>query len=550
VGSESSVASEACAPTDGVDAAVEVEAIRAQVAKLTSERDQYRSLYQAMLERCKMLERGILAGQKAERLSDPDQQLTLLVLGTLLARHGLEPQAAPDAEAPIAAKSGGAAQKKAKRPPTGRKRLPAHLPCVPIEILPEEVKREGLDAFKRIGEEVCEVIERRPQSLVRVRIVRPKFVRKDRDREESAKIETAPCAPLPILRGLAGPGLIADSVVRRFDDHQPLHRMESIYAREGLPLARSTICDWHMATARLLSLLLEAMWKDALRAPYLCTDATGVLVQAKERCRTGHFWVVIAPELHVLYDFSARHDSAAVDKRLKAYRGYLVADAHTVYDHLYACGGVIEVGCWAHARRYFFKSLATDPERAREALAWIGKLFEIERRQTEAGVSHAKRRSVRQEQSKPIVEAFYSWCATQAELVLEDTPIHAAIRYATNQRKALERFLEDGQLPLHNNKSEAALRRQAVGRRNWTFLGNDAGGAVNTTFVSLLASCKLHGIEPWGYLRDLLCLIGDWPARRVLELAPAYWRKTLEQPETQQRLAANPFRKVSLGTIC
>jgi transposase len=99
-------------------------------------------------------------------------------------------------------------------------------------------------------------------------------------------------------------------------------------------------------------------------------------------------------------------------------------------------------------------------------------------------------------------------------------------------------------LPLHNNKSEAALRRQAVGRRNWTFLGNDAGGVVNTSFVSLLASCKLRGIEPWGF-----CLIGDWKAHRVLELAPAYWRKTLEQPETQQRLAANPFRNVSLGTL-
>jgi len=294
---------------------------------------------------------------------------------------------------------------------------------------------------------------------------------------------------------------------------------------------------------------VEAMWTDALRSPYLCTDATSVLVQAKERCRTGHFWVVIAPDLHVLYDFSARHDSAAVDMRLKEYRGYLVADAHSVYDHLYAAGDVVEVACLAHARRYFFKSLSTDPDRARVALAWIGKLFEIERQCAGNGTSRAKHQRVRQEKSKPIVDAFFAWCDVQAELVLEDTPIHAAIRYARNQRIALQRFLEDGQLPLHNNSSESALRRQAVGRRNWTFLGNNESGAVNATFVSLLASCQLHGIEPWGYLRDLFCLIGDWSARRVLELAPAYWSQTLQQPLAQERLAANPFRTVCLGSL-
>jgi len=251
----------------------------------------------------------------------------------------------------------------------------------------------------------------------------------------------------------------------------------------------------------------------------------------------------------VLYDFSARHDSAAVDMRLKEYRGYLVADAHSVYDHLYAAGDVVEVACLAHARRYFFKSLSTDPDRARVALAWIGKLFEIERQCAGNGTSRAKHQRVRQEKSKPIVDAFFAWCDVQAELVLEDTPIHAAIRYARNQRIALQRFLEDGQLPLHNNSSESALRRQAVGRRNWTFLGNNESGAVNATFVSLLASCQLHGIEPWGYLRDLFCLIGDWSARRVLELAPAYWSQTLQQPLAQERLAANPFRNVCLGSL-
>ena len=517
----------------------DLEGIRAQLERLESERDQYRTLYLALLEQYKKLERGLFAGQKAERLSPSDAQLTLQLLGTLLGRHDDPAEIAQETPAPKA--------REKKRRPTGRKPLPANLPRVEIEILPEEVQREGLDAFERIGADVCEVLERRPSSLVVVRIVRPKFVRKDRERNATTEVVVAAKMELPVQRGLAGPGLLADTLVRRFQDHLPLNRLEQIYAREGLELARSTVCGWHIDLAAQLRFLIEAMWEDARGAPYLCTDATGVLVQAKERCRSGHFWVVIAPERHVLFAYSSKHDSDAVDDMLAGYAGYLVADAHVVYDHLYAQGSVIEVGCWAHCRRYFFKALATDPERARAALAFFQALFKIEREH--ASEPSRKRREIRQQHSKPLVDAFFAWCAAQAGQVLDETPIHAGIRYATNQRRALERFLEDGQLPLHNNGSELQLRRQAIGRKNWLFLGNEDAAEVNTTFVSLLASCQMHGVEPSGYLRDLLCLLPDWPVRSVLELSPLHWRQTLEQPHAQQRLRANPFRNASLASV-
>lgn len=122
-------------------------------------------------------------------------------------------------------------------------------------------------------------------------------------------------------------------------------------------------------------------------------------------------------------------------------------------------------------------------------------------------------------------------------------------RRLRNQRKALERFLEDARLPLHNNGSELQLRRQAIGRKNWVFLGSDEGAEANTTFVSLLASCQMHGIEPWGYLRDLLCLLPGWGQQRVLELSPLHWNQTLQQERTQQLLADNPFRQISLGQL-
>ena len=133
--------------------------------------------------------------------------------------------------------------------------------------------------------------------------------------------------------------------------------------------------------------------------------------------------------------------------------------------------------------------------------------------------------------------------------VLDETPTAKAIGYALNQRVALQRFLDDGRLPIHNNGSERALRREAIGRKNWIFVGSDDAGEVNANFVSLLASCQLHAIEPWAYLRDLFCLLPSWPARRVLDLAPVNWEQALNNDDTQQRLDANIFRRATLGLL-
>jgi len=517
--------------------AADNESLRAQNEKLADERERYRALYQQTLETCKKLERGLL-GQKAERLPENEAQLTLQILEALVGEKREKRDAREEEEQP-----GDPEPKPRRRKPTGRKPLPETLPVVEIEVIPEDVQRGGLDAYERIGEEVCDVIERRPASLVRVRVRRPKFVRKDRSKT-SADVSIGEPLELPIERGLAGPGLLADSIVRRWQDHLPLNRLESIYAREGLRLARSTLCGWHEQLRDLVAPLVEAMWQDAFQSPYLCTDATGVLVQAKERCRRGHFWVVIAPERHVLYRFSPKHDSQAVDRLLAGYQGYLVADAHAVYDHLYTDEKIVEVGCWAHLRRYFFKALTSDPERARAGLAPIQGLFGIEREI--ASLSRRKRYEARLERAKPLAEKFFAWCEAERDAVLDETPIAKAIGYGLNQRGALLRFLEDGRLPLHNNGSELALRRQAVGRKNWLFVGSDQAADVNTAFVSLLASCQIQGIEPWTYLRDLFSLLPRWPRKRVLELAPVHWNETLEQEDTQRRLASDLYRWVTL----
>ena len=510
------------------------EELRSVIAALQKQLGEYKLLYVKTLELCKALERGILF-QGRERLLEHDS-VTLSLLDLLLNKDSaLQPAPDPPASPPP----------KPVVKPTGRRPLPANLPHVRIEVLPPEVQQKGLEQFERIGEDVTETVERRPASLVVVEIHKGKFVERAQASDEATKILQATTPELPIPGDMAGPALLADTIVRRWEDHLPLHRLERVYGRDGLELPRSTVCNWHFELAQLVKPLILAMWADALKSPYLCIDATGVLVQQKKKCRRGHFFVVAAPERHVLFGYSAEHNSDAVDKLLKDYKGHLVADAHTIYEHLYRSGDVIECGCWAHTRRYFFKSLETDPERSKYAIELIGKLFEIEREQ--ATSPPEQKLAERQRSSTPIVNTFFAWCEVESARVLDETPISKAIRYARNQEAALCRFLENGRIPIHNNLSERELRREAVGRKNWIFLGTDEGGEVNATFVTLIASCRHHGIDPAAYLRDLFCLIPEWQTNRVLELAPLNWKTTSQREDVRALLAANVFRRIALG---
>jgi transposase len=526
--------------SDVAELAQRLDSLEKQFATAQRERDEYRRLYMEMMERCRKLERGLLAS-KSEHLSKDESQLSLDVLAMMIGDRAKAELDAALAEANAEQEVRGHTRRK----PTGRKPLPDHLPRVEIEVLPPEVERAGLDAFERIGEEVSEVIERRPASLVVARIVRPKFVRKERERDAPTEVLIGEPLELPIPKGLAGPGMLADSIVKRWQDHLPLHRLEDVYAREGLELARSTMCGWHAELAELAKPLVAAMRQDAFEQPYLCVDATGVLVQNREKCRTGHFWVIVAPERHVLFEYTPEHTGDAVDDVLAGYRGYLVADAHTVYDHLYQNGDLVEVNCWAHCRRYFFKAMSSDPDRAKVALSLIAALFRIER--SLSGAPRKKKEKIRQKRSQPIVDRFFSWCDAETSNVLDDTPISDGIRYSRNQRGGLMRFLEDGRLPIHNNWSELELRRQAVGRKNWLFVGHDEAGAVNATFTSLLASCRLRNVEPWTYLRDIFCLLPAWSDHRLLELAPVEWAATRARDDVRQILEQHPFRRLTLA---
>ena len=420
---------------------------------------------------------------------------------------------------------------------------------VMIERLPEEVQRLGLDAFERIGEDRMITIERRVAALFEVTVIRPKFRAKTDVAIEAVKlarlkrdvvpevdpqswITQASPAELPVARARVGPAMLANVAVRRFDDHLPYNRLENVYEREGMRLGRSTLYGWLDALRELLAPLIKAMLHDARTAPYLCTDATGVLVQAPEQCKRGHFWVLVVPGRHVIFAFSESHNAAAVDKLLGGYEGFLVADAHAVYDHLYGDGGATEIACWGHARAYVFKALSSEPEVARELLGNLRLMFLLERQFADKPRKQGER--IRKSKVKAIVDRHFELCRKHQDAALDGTPLAAAIRYSLNQEQALRRFLDDGRLPATNNISERQLRRQAVGRKAWLFIGSDDGAEVNTTFSTLIASCHLNDVEPEAYLREVMCLLPEWPSGRILELAPCNWKQTRENPEAQQ----------------
>lgn len=529
---------------------------------VTHERDEYRKLYELThleLERT----RRHLFGQKAERVDPAQMQLAINAVVQKIRdtasndepssstpnqsdeKDGSQGDAVPPPANPPPANP--PKSKERKNTPHGRQKLPEHLPIVEIVLSPPEVSGELAASLVRIGEDVSETLEWRAASMVRVRIVRPKFAVKG---EPERGIISMPAPDAPLRRSMGGPGLIAHVLTSKFADHLPLHRQEKIYARSGVSLARSTMCNWVEESTSLLKYIVEAMAKDSKNAHCIAIDATGVLVQAKEKCRRGYFWVMVADHDHVLFRFTPRHVQDGPKEFLRGYKGYVLADASSVYERLYEEEEVTEVGCWAHCRRYFYEALSSDKELALAGIGFIGQLYEIDNDIKKKDLAPNARTEERRKRAEPILEAFRIWLEVEKLTVLPKSPIGKAIAYALNHWVPLTRFLEDGRLRLDNNRSELELRREAVGRKNWLFVGNDDGAEWNAIAVSLIASCALHGIEPWAYLRDVLILLPDWPRDRVLELAPKFWKQTLEQSDAQKRLDDSIWSRVHRPLGC
>jgi transposase len=419
----------------------------------------------------------------------------------------------------------------------GRQRLPEHLPRerIEYELTAEELPCPDCGHPRvKIGEEVSEQLEYVPASMRVLQHVRFRYA--CRACQEHVAIADKP--PQPIDKGLPGPGLLAQTITSKYGDHLPLYRLEDIFARHGVELSRATLCGWMASCAELLTPLFDEMVKRVLLSGVIHTDDTPVPVwdPTLPQTRTGRFWVYIGDirNPYVVYDYTPRRTRDGPERFLKGFRGYLQADAFSGYDRLCAGPNVIEVACWAHVRRKFFESRTSAPVLAHAALARIRQLYAVEQAAKE--LSAEERRALRQRESVSLLTAFGEWLTEQGRHVLPKSPIGQAIAYAQSNWAALCRYPEHGELSIDNNLAERMLRAQAIGRRNWTFLGSDHGGRTAAVLYSLIGTCKHHDIDPFAYLQDVLRRLPTHPADQLDQVLPDVWFAS--HPSARRKKAA------------
>ena len=415
----------------------------------------------------------------------------------------------------------------------GRRRLPESLPRTRIEHdLPESEKKCPCcgEVRQRIGEEVSEQLEFIPASLRVLQHVRFKYACKACEQaaaEGGPQIATAAKPMQPIEKGLAGPGLLAYVITSKLGDHLPLYRLERIFARQGVEIARSTMCAWLQAAADLVHPLVRLMTERVRASRALHTDETRVPIPepGTGRCRSGRLWCYVGDRAnpYIVYDYTPDRTRAGPTRWLADFKGYLQADAYGGYDGIYSKGDVIEVACWSHARRHFFDAKDTDGRRAAEMLAMAGELFAIER--DAADLDDDERLKQRQERSVPVLAKIKAWLDAERELVLPRSPMAQAITYTLNQWDALCVYTTQGFLAIDNNAAERALKRIAIGRRNWLFAGNDRAGATAATLYTLIAGAERHGIDPQAYLTSVLAKIAATPVSDLEQFLPDVWKR-------------------------
>lgn len=452
-----------------------------------------------------------LFGKKSERVDPRQLQLALEQLAN---EPGpvTEPIEMDSGETPV--------PEHRRRRSTGRRPLPAHLPRRRVELDVADVDKICACGHlkTRIGESVAEKLEYEPASFVVIQTVRAKYAC-GRCHDGVAE---APAAPQAVEKSLAAEGLLAHVVVSKYVDHLPLHRLERILAREGLDIARTTLCDWVAEVATALAPIEAQLRRDITATTYLQTDDTSITVlDARGGSYKGRLWTYLDPlGRQVVFDATQTHERDGPAAFLADFHGSLQADAYSGYDALYQSGRVVEIGCMAHARRRFVEAFATDPSAAR-MIALIQQLYDVER--AAGDLTPAARQALRRERSVPLLRQMEVERERLARTVLPKSPLGDAVRYLTNQWTALQRFVNDGRVAIDNNRAENQLRIVAVGRKNWLFAGSFEGARRAALLYSIVQSCKLVDIPPFAYVKDVLIRLATHPHRLVHELTPKGW---------------------------
>jgi transposase len=414
------------------------------------------------------------------------------------------------------------AKKHASKP---RRQFPEHLPLVRTTIEVPESERACCETpMQEMGAEVTRELERIELAVVH-EIARKKYC----CRVCQEHVLTAPGPTRAIDKGILGNGWLATLLVERFQNHMPYHRLEKKYQSEGIDLSRSVLCRSAGELGERFTPVFDALCAEVVKDDVAFADETTVVVQmAKDgTSKKAQVWLYANKHGDCVFDYNESRGRDSPQKILANFRGYLHDDGYCVYEACLDPSRVRHVACWAHVRRKFVDAEKTDATLSKEAVAWIAKLYVLDRQAKEQELSAEDVKTQREEHAPAILAGFREWLDVRRTQVLPQSPMAKAIEYAIGRWQALGSFIEDGRLELDNNRAERALRTVAVGRKNWMVVGNERGGRTASVFYSLVMTCKNRAIDPRTYLHDAM-----------LRLKEGVDPKTLTPAEWQRRFAA------------
>ena len=476
------------------------------------------------LDKTQRLLRQLLAaktGVRSEQLSADQLRLFAQELGVDCATAEATDKDDDSGNEPPASASSDSAESKRR----GRRALPSHLKRERIVHDLEEADKHCSDChqdLRHIGEEVSERYEYIPAQMLVVEDACQKYAC-------SCTVRTATKPPQPIEKSTAGAGLLAHVITSKIADHLPIHRQAKMLRRFGVEIADQTMCGWMRQSADLLEPLYERLKQFVLASKVVGTDDTPVKVLDRmlPHTRKGRFWPYVGDRGHpaVVYDYTPTRERAGPEQFLKPYRGYLQADAYAAYDSFFTnpARGLVEVGCWAHARRHAYNARENEPARMGVVLAYVAQLYAVEKRARRCGIDGEALRLLREHASRPVLEQLHAYLLKIKDELLPKSEAGLAVAYVLKNWSALTRYLDDGDLSIDNNRTERSLRGVAVGRNNWTFLGSDRGGRTMAVLRSFVSSCELVNVDPFEWFRDVLARIATHSMRQLDELLPHRW---------------------------
>lgn len=502
----------------------QIELLQQQVASLQQSLEESRREITWWRQKFDALARRIF-GQKSEQLDAAQLQLLLA---------GLTQQTV---EAPQKSLLSVAAPRR-ERKTSQRVITPESLEVVREVIEPDEVQAAP-ENWKPIGQEVSRQLDFQPAKFFWRETVRPKYVPKE-DRSLAPVVAPAPVRVAD--RCVAAPGLLAHLLVSKYADHLPFYRLQTMFwQRQGVFIARQQMVLWVGQCVVLLEAIVIVLKKELQQSPYVQVDETPVRYLDPEtpgKCAQGYLWTGLVPGKCVVYEWHPSRAAACLDSLLGShFKGKLQCDGYSAYP-AFARGkegtseqpGVQLFGCWAHARRGFFEAQEQAPGVAGWILNQIGILYGWEADLRESRAGPGAREALRASHSRMVVVRLKRALEKLQPRYLPKSPLGQAIGYALNQWPALERFLDHGEVEADNNWVENAIRPTAVGKKNWLFFGSEAAGTRNAAVLTLVQNCRLHGVNPYEYLKDVLERLPRMTNQdRVDQLTPLNWKKAREQ---------------------